>query len=128
MTEQRREHVRVPSEIELRIQADEEADWIGTVSLDVSGGGLRIPGPEALRVGDALRIELTLPDGERIQGHARVARVAPDTEHGVVQGVEIEALPNRDREAIVHHVFDRQRELLRARKEEWDDSKPEEDG
>jgi c-di-GMP-binding flagellar brake protein YcgR len=120
MTEQRREHVRVPSEVELRIlpKRDEETGWFGTVSLDLSGGGVKVAGPDALKVGDPLRLELTLPSGERIAGHARVARVERDPEHDVVHGVEIEALPERDRDTIVAHVFERQRELLRERADE----------
>lgn len=122
MTAQRRAHVRVESQLSIRVQrlldSGEPTGSLDTYALDVSGGGLRIAGPGILAIGDRVRFELELPDsGDCVQGVARVARVAYHAEHGATQGLEIERLADGEREAIVRHVFSRQRELLRQRAE-----------
>jgi c-di-GMP-binding flagellar brake protein YcgR len=118
---QRREHVRVPSRLPIRVQrllaGGEPTGPLDTFVIDISGGGLRIAGPDVLRVGDRIRFELALPEGrERLEGRARVARRATDGTHGL----EIDDVPEGRRDRIVRHVFERQRELLEERRAESD--------
>lgn len=118
---QRRAHVRAESRLPVRVQrllpGGEPTGTLDTFVLDVSGGGMRIAGPDVLTVGDRVRFELTLPgDRERIEGRARVARRAVDGSHGI----EIEDVPAGRRDRIVRHVFERQRELLERRRAEAD--------
>lgn len=121
---QRREHVRAASRLPIRIErlldGGEPAGTFDTFVLDVSGGGLRIAGPDVLAVGDRIRFELALPERrERVEGRARVARRAADGTHGIE--IEIEDTPAGRRDRIVRHVFERQRELLSERAGEGED-------
>jgi PilZ domain len=103
---QRREFVRVdaPQPVVLAVTG---SGTIGSAySIDVSGGGMLLNGPETLSLDDKIRFRLHL-DGQMppIKGRARVVRVGGDGQRALV----FEQISKQDRERLIHFIFDRQR-------------------
>jgi c-di-GMP-binding flagellar brake protein YcgR len=113
---QRRDDVRAEAMVPatLRVGGDGEGPRVGTYTLDVSGGGFLIAGPDALAVGDRAQIALRLPDdAEPVDVLVTVVR---ETERGL-RGVRIDAISPADERRLVRFVFDRQRQARRMLKE-----------
>jgi c-di-GMP-binding flagellar brake protein YcgR len=113
---QRRDDVRAEAMVPatLRVGGDGEGPRVGTYTLDVSGGGFLIAGPDALAVGDRAQIALRLPDdAEPVDVLVTVVR---ETERGLL-GVRIDAISPADERRLVRFVFDRQRQARRMLKE-----------
>ena len=109
--EQRREYVRVraPRQVVLAVSGTGTID--SAYSLDLSGGGMLLSGPENLQLDDRIRFRLHLDStSPPIRGRGRVVRVAGETQRAVV----FEEISREDRERLIHFIFDRQREA-RAR-------------
>jgi len=104
---QRRDYVRVEAFVPVTSQPAGPDGWTATaITLDVSGGGFRITGAEALRLGDMMRFTLELGEGEdSVHAVAQVVREAGDDEFGM-RFVEI---LERDRQRLVRWVFARER-------------------
>jgi PilZ domain len=105
--EQRREFVRVqsPQPVILSVTGSDTID--NAYSVDLSGGGMLLNGPEALRLEDNIRFRLHLDaNHEPIKGRARVVRCAGDGQRAIV----FEQISRRDRDRLIHFIFDRQRE------------------
>ncbi len=104
---QRRDYVRVEAFVPVTYQPAGPDGWTATaITLDVSGGGFRITGAEALRLGDMMRFTLELGEGDDpVQAVAQVVREAGDDEFGM-RFVEI---LERDRQRLVRWVFARER-------------------
>lgn len=109
--EQRREYVRVraPRQVVLAVSGTGTID--SAYSLDLSGGGMLLSGPDTLEVDDNIRFRLHLDaTSPPIRGRGRVVRTAGENQRGVV----FEEISRQDRERLIHFIFDRQREA-RAR-------------
>jgi hypothetical protein len=105
---QRRQFVRViaPQAVTL----DDACGWVSaTRSLNISGGGMLVFGPNDLELDSAIRFSLSL--GEEIapvEGLGRVVRAASDQQRALV----FEDIAQADRERLIHFIFDRQRAAL----------------
>jgi hypothetical protein len=105
--EQRREFVRVqsPQQVILAVTGSDAIE--NAYSVDLSGGGMLLNGPETLRLDDNIRFRLHLDAGaEPIKGRARVVRCAGDGQRAIV----FERISRADRDRLIHFIFDRQRE------------------
>lgn len=109
--EQRREYVRVraPRQVVLAVSGSSTID--SAYSLDLSGGGMLLSGPDNLQVDDQIRFRLHLDStSPPIRGRGRVVRITGENQRAVV----FEDISRQDRERLIHFIFDRQREA-RAR-------------
>jgi PilZ domain len=108
---QRREFVRVEAPQPVVIAVAGSATIGSAYSVDVSGGGMLLSGPETLQLDDKIRFRLHLSAGAPpIKGRGRVVRVAGGGQRALV----FEQISKQDRERLIHFIFDRQREA-RAR-------------
>jgi c-di-GMP-binding flagellar brake protein YcgR len=113
---QRRDDVRVEAmvPVTLRLGDDDGATKLRTYTLDVSGGGFLIAGPDSLAIGERVQVALKLPDDpEPLDVLVTVVR---ETEAGL-RGVAIDAISPHDERRLVRFVFDRQRVARRMIKE-----------
>jgi hypothetical protein len=108
---QRRDFVRVETTciVEVRRQG---RDPIPTFTVNVSGSGFLLAGPDDLQEGDQIELTVRLGEGYApLQAGAEVVRVTGDGH----RGVRITAIDDIDRERLVHYVFERQRAAPRVR-------------
>jgi hypothetical protein len=108
---QRRQFVRVEATcvVEVRRQGKEP---IGTFTVNVSGSGFLLAGPDDLEEGTQVELDVKLEeDQDPLRVTAEVVRV---TGHGH-RGVHIVEINERDRERLVHFCFERQRSAPRVR-------------
>lgn len=76
-------------------------------TVDLSGGGLLLAGPDTLSIGDEVRFRLTLTPGLiPVTGTARVARITPQGRAGLA----FESISDLDRRRLVRFIFESQRE------------------
>lgn len=107
---QRRDFVRVPvvRPVELaRVSGSDTAgDWIGTLTVNVSGNGLLVAGPDRLDIGAVVLFKLLAIEGEPpIEGRGRVARIGDDGQRGIA----IEQIDRGARAQLVRFVFEQER-------------------
>jgi hypothetical protein len=105
--EQRREFVRVqsPQSVVLAVTGTDTIE--SAYSVDISGGGLLLNGPETLELDDSIRFRLHLGSNEEpIRGRARVVRCVADGQRAIV----FEQISRKDRDRLIHFIFERQRE------------------
>jgi hypothetical protein len=110
---QRREFVRARHVARVDLTPDApDAVAVTCATVDLSGGGMKVRGLEAVAVGAHLHFTLASPEpaGMPITGRCRVAHI---TEEGDV-GVQFTALAEADRERLVAFAYER---ALAAR--EW---------
>ncbi len=110
---QRREFVRVdavvPATVMLGERDAETADdreQVETWTVDASGAGFRLAGPEALALGEQASLEVRLPDGEPPLAVEAVVVRECDEGH---RGVKIVEISRAGQQRLVHFVFERQR-------------------
>jgi PilZ domain-containing protein len=102
---QRREFFRVRAPQRVAVFG-EDVGALHTFSIDVSGSGMLLSGPETLKLDSRSRFEIDLFPGEPpIEGRARVVRVGAGGQRAVV----FEEIPRYARERLIHFLFDRQR-------------------
>jgi c-di-GMP-binding flagellar brake protein YcgR len=102
MLVQRRRHVRADMVLDIMVCVDEESDdWVGGVTLDVSGGGVRVLVPAELPLGSRPRIAIDLPDGGSIEA---AAIVVAHRDEGIACLAFDEIVPS-DREQVIRAVF-----------------------
>ena len=112
---QRRDFVRVaavrPAEL-ARVGGDNRpGDWIGTLTVNVSGNGLLVAGPDTFDVGAVVLFRLHAVEGEPpIEGRGRVARIGADGQ----RGIHIEEIDRDARKQLVRFVFEQER-IMRQR-------------
>jgi PilZ domain-containing protein len=105
---QRRQFVRVTAAQEVTLD-----DALGHVtdakSVNISGGGMLVSGPEELNVDTEVKFVLQLEDGlPAIAGIGRVVRTAREDQRAIV----FEHIADGDRDRLIHFIFDRQRRSL----------------
>jgi c-di-GMP-binding flagellar brake protein YcgR len=87
-----------------------EGTRIQSFTVDVSGGGLLLAGPDTLGVGEELTFQLTLTPGVTpVSGKGRVVRVDGRGR----RAVEFESISDLDRRRLVRFIFECQREERR---------------
>jgi c-di-GMP-binding flagellar brake protein YcgR len=105
---QRRDDVRVEAMVPVAVRRPEQgASRLATYTLDVSGGGFLIAGPDTLAVGERVQLALKLPDDPEPPLDVLVT-VVRETGDGL-RGVTIDAISPHDERRLVRFVFDRQR-------------------
>jgi hypothetical protein len=78
-----RQHVRATVTLPVRIKR--EGRWQKTVSVDIGGGGLRLPFELGLEVGEHVELEIDgIPPHGMVRAEARVVREAPEGGFGVL--------------------------------------------
>jgi hypothetical protein len=108
---QRRQFVRVETTciVEVRRQ---ERDPISTFTVNVSGSGFLLAGPDDLEDGDRVELTVRLIEGEEpLEARGEVVRVTGDGH----RGVHITDITEHDRERLIHFVFERQRSAPRVK-------------
>ncbi|MBX5469451.1 MAG: PilZ domain-containing protein [Thermoleophilaceae bacterium] len=109
---QRRDYARVDAYIPVTVSRGEGGELRHTNTLNVSGSGVLLAGPEDLEVGDELWLAIQIAEGDPpIEARGRVMRV---TEEGY-KGVRIESISERDQDRLVALVFERQRRERQVR-------------
>ncbi len=103
---QEREYVRIRSARPVLVYSAREGLRIQSFTVDVSGGGLLLAGPDTLAVGEELTFQLTLTPGVTpVSGKGRVVRVDPQGR----RAVEFESISDLDRRRLVRFIFECQR-------------------
>jgi hypothetical protein len=107
---QRREFVRVPAHVTVNVRGVDEPLGGETVTLDISGGGIRISDPWSLPLGLDVRVELHLPSGVPVSALGRVVRVAAENE----KGIAIESLARADEDRLIRFIRERERQAMKT--------------
>jgi hypothetical protein len=108
---QRRQFVRIEATTTVTVTRD-DGTKLKTFTLNLSGAGLLLGGPEDLQVDEQIKLDIDV-GGDEPPIHAR-GRVVRDTiEHH--KGVRIEMIEEGDRERLIHFVFEKQRLAPRVR-------------
>lgn len=103
---QEREYVRIRSARPVLVYAAREGVSVQSFTVDVSGGGLLLAGPDTLAVGEEVTFRLTLTPGVTpVSGTGRVVRVDAQGH----RAVEFESISELDRRRLVRFIFECQR-------------------
>jgi PilZ domain len=103
---QEREYVRIRAARPLLVYCGRDRDRVQSFTVDVSGGGLLLAGPDTLAIGEQLEFRLTLTPGVMpISGTGRVVRIDREGR----RAVEFEKITELDRRRLVRFIFECQR-------------------
>lgn len=107
---QRRDFVRVAVVRPFALAAIDgdgrSGEWIDTLTVNLSGNGFLVGGPDTLAVGSEVAFRARLVEDEGpIAGTGRVTRLS-DAGH---RGIAIEELSERDHRRLVAFIFERER-------------------
>ncbi|HWJ50511.1 MAG TPA: PilZ domain-containing protein [Solirubrobacteraceae bacterium] len=103
---QEREFVRIKSARPVLVYAGGDRMQIRSYTVDLSGGGFLLAGPDTLKVGEEVKFQLTLTPGDSaISGSGRVVR----TDARGRRAVEFERISDFDRRRLVRFIFESQR-------------------
>jgi hypothetical protein len=108
---QRRQYVRV--EVTCIVEVRRRGrDPIPTFTVNVSGSGFLLAGPDDLEEGEEVDLTVRLDDGRPpLAAKVEVVRITGDG----FRGVHILDIAEADRERLIHFVFERQRTMPRVR-------------
>jgi hypothetical protein len=108
---QRRQFVRIDTTTTVTLtRADGSTHK--TFTLNLSGAGLLLGGPEDLDMDEAVKVDIDVGAEEPpIHARGRVVRVTQDGH----RGIRIEMIEEGDRERLIHFVFERQRSQPRVK-------------
>jgi hypothetical protein len=103
---QEREYVRIKSARPAVVYGGPDRIPVQSYTVDVSGGGFLLAGPDSLKIGDEVQFQLTLTPGVLlISGTGRVVRV----DNQGRRGVEFESISELDRRRLIRFIFECQR-------------------
>jgi hypothetical protein len=103
---QEREFVRIKSARPVLVYAGGDRMQIRSYTVDLSGGGFLLAGPDTLKVGEEVKFQLTLTPGDNaISGTGKVVR----TDSRGRRAVEFEGISDFDRRRLVRFIFESQR-------------------
>lgn len=103
---QEREYVRIRSARPVLVYSARDQQQVQSYTVDVSGGGLLLAGPETLELGEEVRFRLTLTPGVLpVTGTGHVVRTDG---HGRL-GVVFDEISDLDRRRLVRFIFECQR-------------------
>jgi PilZ domain len=103
---QEREYVRIKSARPVLVYAGGDRMQIRSYTVDLSGGGLLLAGPDTLKVGEEVKFQLTITQGDPpIAGTGTVVR----TDSRGRRAVAFDSISDFDRRRLVRFIFDCQR-------------------
>jgi len=103
---QEREYVRIRSARPVVVYADSNSLEVQSYTIDLSGGGFLLAGPDTLKTGDELEFKLTVTPGVLpITGQGRVARIDSAGRRAIC----FEEISDLDRRRLVRFIFECQR-------------------
>jgi hypothetical protein len=103
---QEREYVRIRSARPVLVYSSNENSQIQSFTVDVSGGGLLLAGPDTLQIGEQVTFRLTLTPGVApISGTGKVVRTDRQGHRAIV----FDSISDLDRRRLVRFIFECQR-------------------
>lgn len=103
---QEREYVRIKSARPVLVYSSHDTMQMQSFTVDVSGGGLLLAGPDTLQIGDQVKFRLTLTPGVLpVSGTGKVVRT---DQHGR-RAVVFDEISDLDRRRLVRFIFECQR-------------------
>jgi PilZ domain len=103
---QEREYVRIKSARPALVYGGPDKLPTQSYTVDLSGGGFLLAGPDTLKIGDEVDFQLTLTPGVLlISGKGRVVRVDAQGR----RAVEFESITELDRRRLIRFIFECQR-------------------
>jgi PilZ domain len=103
---QEREYVRIKSARPALVYGLPDQAPMQSYTVDVSGGGFLLAGPDTLKIGDEVQFQLTLTPGVlQVTGTGRVVRV----DNQGRRGVAFESISELDRRRLIRFIFECQR-------------------
>jgi hypothetical protein len=103
---QEREYVRIMSARPAVVYGGANQIPVQSYTVDVSGGGFLLAGPDSLRIGDEVEFQLTLTPGVLlIAGKGKVVRVDSHQR----RAVEFTSISELDRRRLIRFIFECQR-------------------
>jgi len=103
---QQREFVRIQSARPIVVYAGRDAVEVQSYTVDLSGGGFLLAGPDSLKVGDAVKFRLALSqDALPIAGRGEVVRI----DNRGRLAVAFREISDLDRRRLVRFIFECQR-------------------
>jgi hypothetical protein len=103
---QEREYVRIKSARPVLVYAGGDRLQIRSYTVDLSGGGFLLAGPDTLKMGDEVRFQLTIAQGDApIAGSGTVVRVDSRGRRAVA----FDGISELDRRRLVRFIFECQR-------------------
>lgn len=110
---QRREYVRIDAVVSVSFRPPRgDGPTVDTHTLNVSGGGFLLVERSGLEIGDTTEFSLHLSETENPL--TVVGKAVRETAAGGL-GIMIEEILQRDRERLIHWVFNRERVALKRR-------------
>ena len=98
--------MRIRSARPVLVYAARDGMRVQSFTVDVSGGGLLLAGPDTLVIGDEVTFQLTLTPGVTpVSGQGRVVRIDPQGR----RAVEFDSISDLDRRRLVRFIFECQR-------------------
>lgn len=99
----RRQHQRLVTHLDVGLHIDKA--YRDGSTLDVSMSGVLVVVDEPLSLGQSLNIQLTLPgNADPIRAKAMVVRYAKERRQGQCYGLELQEMPERDRELLRNYL------------------------
>jgi hypothetical protein len=107
---QEREYVRIRAARPVLVYAGGDRMQVQSYTVDLSGGGCLLAGPDTLKIGDEIQFQLTLTPGVLpVGGKGRVVRIDPQGRRAVL----FEEISDLDRRRLVRFIFECQRDERR---------------
>lgn len=106
---QQRDYVRIQAARPVIVYTGKMGQ-VQSFTVDISGGGFQLAGPDMLRIGEEIRFSLALTPGvSPVTGTGRVVRVTPQGRRAVA----FESISDTDRRRLVRFIFECQRDERR---------------
>jgi hypothetical protein len=103
---QEREYVRIMSSRPVLVYGGPDQIPVQSYTVDLSGGGILLAGPDSLKIGDEVEFQLTLTPGVLlIGGKGKVVRIDAQSR----RAVEFTAISELDRRRLIRFIFECQR-------------------
>jgi hypothetical protein len=103
---QERHYVRLQVARPVVVESVRDRSRIETYTVDVSGGGMLLAGPDTLKRGDEIGFRLNIASAQpTVNGTGRVVRVDPMGRRAIV----FESIADLDRRRLVRFIFECQR-------------------
>jgi hypothetical protein len=104
---QEREYVRINSTRPVLVYGGPDKIPVQSFTVDLSGGGILLAGPDSLKIGDEVEFQLTLTPGVLlISGKGRVVRIDDRRR----RAVEFTSISELDRRRLIRFIFECQRD------------------
>jgi hypothetical protein len=103
---QEREYVRIKSARPVLVYAGGDRQQMRSYTVDLSGGGFLLAGPDTLKVGEEVKFQLTIePGAAPLTGKGKVVR----TDSKGRRAVAFDGISDFDRRRLVRFIFECQR-------------------